>query len=68
MQEYICVHCGANNPSVYKQFSDEIIKLTKCDNCNNLVGEYVETEYSIIIIDMLLLRKEALRHVLLIQI
>ncbi|GBM59506.1 Protein ARV1 [Araneus ventricosus] len=64
MNEIVCVHCGANNPSIYKQFSNEIIKLTKCESCNNLVDEYVETEYSIIVIDMLLLRKEALRHVL----
>ncbi|GFT42005.1 protein ARV1 [Nephila pilipes] len=64
MKEAICVHCGATNQSLYKQFSSDIIKLTKCENCDNLVDEYVETEYSIIVIDMLLLRKEALRHVL----
>ncbi|XP_055926034.1 protein ARV1-like isoform X1 [Argiope bruennichi] len=64
MEGIVCVHCGANNSSIYKQFSNEIIKLTKCEKCDNFVDEYVETEYSIIVIDMLLLRKEALRHVL----
>ncbi|CAL1300619.1 unnamed protein product [Larinioides sclopetarius] len=39
-------------------------RLKNHGSCDKLVDEYVETEYSIIVIDMLLLRKEALRHVL----
>ncbi|KAG8181595.1 hypothetical protein JTE90_013557 [Oedothorax gibbosus] len=64
MKEVVCVNCGENNPSIYKQFSNEIIKLTNCSKCNELVDKYVETDYSIVIIDMLLLRKEALRHII----
>lgn len=36
----------------------------KKENCGELVDEYAETEFSIIVIDMLLLKKAALRHVL----
>uniref|UniRef100_A0A2L2YKI8 Protein ARV n=1 Tax=Parasteatoda tepidariorum TaxID=114398 RepID=A0A2L2YKI8_PARTP len=60
----VCVNCGNNCPTIYKKFSCDIIKLSNCEKCGGLVDKYVETEYSIVIIDMLLLRKEALRHML----
>lgn len=64
MTEAICINCGSSNVSIYKQFSKDIIKLTTCESCGDVVDKYAEIELSIIIIDMLLLKKAALRHVL----
>jgi hypothetical protein len=61
---YRCVHCGAETPSLYKFYSPTSIKLTSCSKCLVDVDPYVEREWILIVLDCLLLRTPAYRHVL----
>lgn len=57
-----CVHCGAAINEVYVQYSPGNIRLTKCVECKCVADEYVECEMMIILIDLILHKSEAYRH------
>ncbi|MCO5569864.1 hypothetical protein L7F22_023578 [Adiantum nelumboides] len=57
-----CVHCGAAVNEVYVQYSPGNIRLTKCMECKCVADEYVECEMMIILIDLILHKSEAYRH------
>lgn len=61
-----CVHCGTPCNSLYRQYtsSTSSIKLTSCENCHQIVDPYIEREWLLVLLDCLLLRIEAYRHVL----
>ena len=63
---YRCVYCGTPCHSLYRQLSSSShsIKLTTCIACNQVVDPYIEREILLIVIDCILLREEAYRHVL----
>ncbi|XP_054712495.1 protein ARV1-like [Uloborus diversus] len=64
MTDVVCVNCGESCPFIFKQFGSDVIKLNTCEACGELVDPYVEAELSVVVIDMLLLRKSVLRHVI----
>lgn len=59
----ICVEC--NNPGIdclYSEFKSKYIKLTICPKCGQLADKYIEFDNVIIFLDVLLLEKQAYRH------
>lgn len=58
----VCINCGNKCESSYRIYANGIIKLSHCEICGKPVDKYIEVEVSIILLDMLLLGKEALRH------
>ncbi|XP_067142010.1 protein ARV1 [Centruroides vittatus] len=61
---YVCIHCGKQAPALYREYTKELLKMCHCENCKMIVDGYVETEASIILIDAVLQRKRAYRHIL----
>jgi len=60
----VCVECGAQVPNLYMEFSHENIKLTRCVACNQVADKYIEYELVLVVIDIILHRIQAYRHVL----
>lgn len=61
---YCCVNCGTGIDELYKKVSPSVIKIIKCDKCDNIADKYVEFEPVIILIDSVLLSKSVYRHIL----
>lgn len=63
---FCCVECGCeeNGSSSYVQYSEGSIRLKRCVRCAKLVDKYIEFEWILIIIDIILFRVQAYRHVL----
>eukprot|EP00124_Ichthyophonus_hoferi_P002504 Ihof_evm4s173 gene=Ihof_evmTU4s173 len=59
-----CVECGSPVKDLYKEYSNNNIRLTHCTNCGKVADKYIEYEYLIIVIDMLLHKPEVYRHLL----
>ena len=65
MVQYICTNCTRPTSSLYKVYSTPgSIKLTTCQRCHHDVDPYIEREWLLVIIDCILHRPEAFRHVL----
>ena len=45
--KYVCVHCGERNEKIYREFKNNLIKLLKCNNCNQIVDKYIGTKTSL---------------------
>ncbi|KAL0092115.1 Arv1-like family-domain-containing protein [Phycomyces blakesleeanus] len=58
-----CVECGASVADLYAQYSKDNIRLTTC--CSNFADKYIEHDFIIIFIDMLLHKPQVYRHLLL---
>lgn len=63
---YICVHCKTPCAHLYRRlsFSLSSIKALTCKNCNKQLDPYIEQEWLLVILDCILFREEAFRHVL----
>lgn len=61
---YRCVECFEPAESLYTEYTTTTIKLSSCRNCNKNVDPYVEQGYVLIVLDCVLLRPPAYRHVL----
>ena len=59
-----CVECGACIPHVYKEYSKGNIRLSVCETCGHVADKYVEYEVVLIVIDLLLFKPQAYRHIL----
>eukprot|EP00667_Euglena_gracilis_P011978 EG_transcript_12272 len=57
-----CVECGAIAGATYRQFPNGTFKLVKCAACGAFVDGYVEYELTIVVLDMILYRPQAYRH------
>ncbi|XP_073133203.1 protein ARV 1-like [Henckelia pumila] len=57
-----CVRCGYPIESLYIQYSPGNIRLMKCEFCKAAVDEYIECEFMILIIDLILHKPKAYRH------
>lgn len=64
-RKYVCTNCSRSTPSLYKVYSTPgSIQLTTCKYCGHDVDPYIERELVLVIIDCVLHRPEAFRHVL----
>lgn len=61
---YTCVNCGNKVPYLFKRYSPTVLKLENCDICHQVADKYIEYDQVIIMIDMVLLSKQAYRHIL----
>eukprot|EP00668_Euglena_longa_P035716 GGOE01045891.1.p1 GENE.GGOE01045891.1~~GGOE01045891.1.p1 ORF type:complete len:291 (+),score=84.02 GGOE01045891.1:112-984(+) len=59
-----CVECGATAGTTYRQFPNGTFKLVKCTSCGAFVDGYVEYELTIVVLDMILYRPQAYRHLI----
>ncbi|XP_030465753.1 protein ARV 2-like [Syzygium oleosum] len=62
--EYRCVQCGFRIKKLYVQYSPGNIRLMKCENCKAVADEYIECELMILLIDLILHKPKAYRHLL----
>lgn len=59
-----CIHCGWWIRRLFMQYSPGNIRLMKCDNCKAVADPYIECEFMIIFIDLILHKTKAFRHLL----
>ncbi|XP_010241061.1 PREDICTED: protein arv1 homolog isoform X2 [Nelumbo nucifera] len=59
-----CVHCGVAVRTLFVQYSPGNIRLMKCENCKEVADEYIECETMILLIDLILHKQKAYRHLL----
>jgi hypothetical protein len=65
MVDYICTNCTQPTPSLYKVYSTPgSIQLTTCKSCHHDVDPYIEREWLLVLMDCILHRSEAFRHLL----
>ena len=67
LNPYVCVHCGAPCAALYRQLNKNSlssIKAMHCEQCHRIVDPYIEREWLLVVIDCILLRPEAYRHIL----
>ncbi|CAL5410247.1 unnamed protein product [Camellia sinensis] len=65
--EFRCIECGfriRNNKPLFVQYSAGNIRLMKCENCKAVADEYIECELTILLIDLILHKPKAYRHLL----
>ncbi|XAR65573.1 hypothetical protein NMG60_11009736 [Bertholletia excelsa] len=65
--EFRCVECGfriGKNKPLFVQYSPGNIRLLRCVNCNAVADEYIECEIMILLIDLILHKAKAYRHLL----
>ncbi|KAL6521480.1 hypothetical protein OROGR_018049 [Orobanche gracilis] len=60
--DFRCVQCGFPTKTLYIQYSPGNIRLMKCENCKAVADEYIECEVMILIIDLILHKPKAYRH------
>ncbi len=56
--------CGGAVDSLLVEFGKGNIKLTRCPKCASIADKYIEFELILVILDIVLHRKQAFRHVL----
>lgn len=59
-----CVGCGRRVKTLFVQYSPGNIRLMKCDNCKAVADPYIECEFMIILIDLILHKTRAYRHLM----
>ena len=59
-----CVECGKPAQALYKVFSENNIRLSLCQACGCVADKYVEYEMALIVIDLVLLKRQAYRHLM----
>ncbi|KAK4883522.1 hypothetical protein RN001_006841 [Aquatica leii] len=64
LEKYTCINCGNPIGELCKKYSETVLKLVNCVKCKNVADKYIEYDIIIVIIDLILLRKEAYRHIL----
>jgi hypothetical protein len=65
-RKYVCIYCGTPCVAIYRQLSTSLssIKALNCPECYQIIDPYIEREWLLVVIDCILLRPEAYRHVL----
>ena len=60
----VCIHCGYPTSCLYRLLPGNHIKLVECKNCHHDVDPYIEREMLLVIMDLILLRSPAYRHII----
>ncbi|RNA07306.1 ARV1, partial [Brachionus plicatilis] len=63
-EHLVCIECFRPVNSIFKIYSDGFKDLIECSRCHKVVDLYVECEPSVIIIDLILFKEKAYRHIL----
>lgn len=59
-----CIECGFSARELYHDYGNGIIKISHCEKCKQVVDKYVEFDPVIVLLDALLFKPQAYRHVL----
>ncbi|XP_068198782.1 protein ARV1 [Antennarius striatus] len=59
-----CVECNAKAPELHRDYRNGILKITICELCQKPVDKYIEYDPVIILIDAILCKAQAFRHIL----
>lgn len=62
---FFCINCGEEINSLFKKYSETVLKLSECAKCKQIADKYVEYDVVIVIIDLILFNTQAYRHILL---
>ena len=65
----ICIHCSTPIPHLYTNYSKaddrsagKGVRLTQCPTCKQFADRYVELDFVLLFIDLVLLKPEVYRH------
>ncbi|KAK5070230.1 hypothetical protein LTR64_002069 [Lithohypha guttulata] len=68
---YICINCSYPLPNLYTTYSKaddrtlgKGVRLTQCPNCKRFADKYVEHDYVVLFIDLVLIKPQVYRHLL----
>uniref|UniRef100_A0A3Q3INU9 Protein ARV n=2 Tax=Monopterus albus TaxID=43700 RepID=A0A3Q3INU9_MONAL len=59
-----CVECNEKATELHRDYNNGILKLTICGSCQKPVDKYIEYDPVIILIDAILCKTQAFRHIL----
>ncbi|XP_035690290.1 protein ARV1-like isoform X2 [Branchiostoma floridae] len=65
MKKYTCIECGRGAEELYRDFGGGNLKISHCDQCEQVVDKYVEFDPVLVLLDALLHKPQAYRHILL---
>ncbi|XP_045488165.1 protein ARV1 isoform X2 [Pieris rapae] len=63
-KQFKCVNCSENVGALYRNYGPSVLKLSKCEHCKGIVDKYIEYDPVIVMIDLVLISKEAQRHII----
>lgn len=61
---FVCIMCRHPSSSLYKKYGDNVIRLTQCSKCGEIVDKYIEYDIVLVVIDLILQYIGAYRHLL----
>ncbi|XP_049865067.1 protein ARV1 [Pectinophora gossypiella] len=64
LKQFRCVNCGKPTGALYRTYGPSVLKLNKCAKCKCIVDKYIEYDNVIVMIDAVLISKEAQRHII----
>ncbi|CAG5928460.1 unnamed protein product [Menidia menidia] len=59
-----CVECSEKAAELHRDYKNGILKITICESCQKPVDKYIEYDPVIILIDAILCKTQAFRHIL----
>ncbi|TRY81318.1 hypothetical protein DNTS_005245 [Danionella cerebrum] len=64
VRRFRCVECNEEAEELHRDYSNGILKITRCRSCHKPVDKYIEYDAVIILIDATLCKVQAFRHIL----
>ncbi|XP_057592436.1 protein ARV1 [Hippopotamus amphibius kiboko] len=62
--QYRCIECNQEAKELYRDYSHGVLKITICKSCQKPVDKYIEYDPVIILINAILCKAQAYRHIL----
>ncbi|KAM9798268.1 protein ARV1 [Neosynchiropus ocellatus] len=62
--EFRCINCHEKATELHRDYSNCILKITICESCKKPVDKYIEYDPVVILIDAILCKTQAFRHIL----
>jgi hypothetical protein len=59
-----CIECSSPATQLYREFPGGVIQIAHCSACNDIVDKYIECDLILIVLDALLHKVQAYRHLL----
>ncbi|GFS06987.1 protein ARV1-like [Elysia marginata] len=64
MAKFQCIECGSEIDTLYRDYKGGSIKISRCKVCDKVADKYVEYDPVVILLDALLLQRQAYTHLL----
>ncbi|EAW69936.1 ARV1 homolog (yeast), isoform CRA_c [Homo sapiens] len=62
--QYRCIECNQEAKELYRDYNHGVLKITICKSCQKPVDKYIEYDPVIILINAILCKAQAYRHIL----